>query len=214
MKRPLSLAFGMTGLTFALVANGLYLVGVYDPPSAPGAPDPGKTVAVAGSLIGAFSLLFHAMYLVVGYPLGTDSLSIRIQMLFSSIAGMYGFQLLGLFLTQMNGYHLKPFGDICLFDVFLGLVQAYIFGRYAREAGLGFIHHFWIQYTLLAWVALSFGVWGTTHDYIPAKVTGVIAFAGVVGTLYFLIYLGGLLDPPGEGKKSSSSADELEPEAV
>jgi hypothetical protein len=214
MKRPLSLAFGMTGLTFALVANGCALLGLYDPPSGPGAPDPAKTVAMAGSLCGAISLLFHAMYLVVGYPLGTDSLSIRIQMLFSSVAGMYGFQLLGLFLTQMNGFHMKPFGDICLFDVFLGLVQMVIFARYAREAGLSAAHHFWIQYTLAAWVALSFGVWGTTHDIIPAQVTGVIAFAGVVGTCYFLVYLGGLLDPPGQPKQKSAPAEELETQTV
>ena len=214
MKRPLSLSFGMTGLTFALVGNGCALLGLYDPPSAPGAPDPSKTIAMAGSLCGSISLLFHATYLVWGYPLGTDWLPIRIQMLFSSVAGMYGFQLLGLAIIQMNGYPMKPFGDICLFDVFLGLVQMYIFGKYAWEAGLGFLHHFWIQYTLGAWVALSFGVWGTTHDLIPAKVTGMIAFASVIGTLYFLIYLSGLLDPPGEPKPKAPAADVLEPQTA
>jgi hypothetical protein len=60
-------------------------------------------------------------------------------------------------------------------------------------------------------VALSFGVWGTTHGQIPAKVTGVIAFAGVVGTLYFLFYLGGLLAPPGTPKTRPSPVQELEP---
>lgn len=214
MERPLSLAFGMTGLTFALVANGCALMGWYEAPAGPGFPDPAKSVAVAGSLCGAISLLFHATYLVWGYPLGTDSLAIRIQMLFSSVAGMYGFQLLGLTIIQLNGFEPKIFGDICLFDVFLGLVQMLIFARYAREARLGGIHHFWVQYTLAAWVALSFGVWGTTHGYVPAPVTGIFAFAGVVGTLYFLIYLGGLLDPPGEGKKKPSPTEELETQSV
>jgi hypothetical protein len=214
MQRPLSLAFGMTGLTFALVANGCALLGLYDPPSGPGAPDPAKTVAVAGSLCGAISLLFHATYLVWGYPLGTDWLSIRIQMLFSSVAGMYGFQLLGLTIIQLNGYDLKVFGDICLFDALLGLMQMVVFARYAREAGLSGAHTFWVQYTLAAWVCLSFGVWGTTHGHIPAKVTGVIAFAGVVGTLYFLFYLGGLLEPPGTPKSKPASTEELEAQTV
>jgi hypothetical protein len=206
----------MTGLTFALVANGTALLGLYDPPITPGAPDPSKTVAVAGSLCGAISLLFHATYLVWGYPLGTDWLSIRIQMLFSSVAGMYGFQLLGLTIIQFLGFDGRVFGDICLFDVLLGLIQMMIFAKYAREAGLSFAHTFWVQYTLGAWVALSFGVWGTTHGIIPPQVTGVIAFAGVVGTLYFLIYLGGLLDPPGTPKPvpSPKPAEELQPEVV
>jgi hypothetical protein len=129
-------------------------------------------------------------------------------MLFSSVAGMYGFQMLGLFLTQLNGYHLKVFGDICLFDVFLGLVQMGIFARYAKEARLGAIHHLGTQYALAAWVALSLCIWGTTHDYVPAKVTGVVAFAAVVGTLYSLIYLGGLLDPPGEPRKEPAPAED------
>jgi hypothetical protein len=58
-------------------------------------------------------------------------------------------------------------------------------------------HHFWVQYTLAAWVALSFGVWVMTHDIILAEVTCFIAFAGAVVTCYYLIYLVGLLDPPG-----------------
>jgi hypothetical protein len=212
MKRPLSLAFGMTGLTFALVANGCALLGMYDPSITPGAPDPSKTVAVAGSLCGAISLLFHATYLVWGYPLGTDWLSIRIQMLFSSVAGMYGFQLLGLTAIQLGGFDGRVFGDICLFDVLLGLIQMYIFQRYAREAGLSAAHTFWVQYTLAAWVALSFGVWGTTHGIVPAQFTGIFAFAGVIGTLYFLIFLGGLLDPPGTPR--STPAPELETQTV
>jgi hypothetical protein len=214
MQRPLSLAFGMTGLTFALVANGCALLGLYEPPSGPGFPDPAKSVAVAGSLCGAISLLFHATYLVWGYPLGTDWLSIRIQMLFSSVAGMYGFQLLGLTIIQLNGFDAKIFGDICLFDVLLGLMQMVVFARYAREAGLSGAHTFWVQYTLAAWVALSFGVWGTTHGYVPARVTGVIAFAGVVGTLYFLFFLGGLLDPPGKPRTTPSLVEEFEQQGL
>jgi hypothetical protein len=61
---------------------------------------------------------------------------------------------------------------------------------------------------------LSFGVWGTTHGFVPARVTGVIAFAGVVGTLYFLFYLGGLLDPPGKPRTTPSAVEEFEAQAL
>ena len=69
-------------------------------------------------------------------------------MLFASVAGMYGFQLLGLTCIQLGGYDGKVFGDICLFDALLGLIQMLIFAKYAREARLGEVHHFWMPYTL------------------------------------------------------------------
>ena len=202
MRRPSSLPFGMTGLSFALFANGLFLLGTYDSHAAAETVSSLKAVAVTGTLIGAFALLFHAIYLVVGAPLGTDSLSLRIQMLFSSVAGMYGFQLTGLFIIQVTGHDLKVFGDVCLFNVVLGLIQMAIFSAYAREGGMSWSHHICNQYVLGSWVALSLGVWATTHGYLNAWVTGVIAFASLLGTWYFLVFTGGLLTPPGEGKKA------------
>ena len=88
MRRPGSLPFGMTGLSFAIFANGLALLGWYQGVTEPETLASLKAVAVAGTLMGALSLLFHATYLLIAAPLGLDSLSMRVQMLFSSIAGM------------------------------------------------------------------------------------------------------------------------------
>jgi hypothetical protein len=59
------LAFGLMGFNFAMWLTAFNLLGI-GTASKEGGPSPTKTVGAAGSLAGAITLLFAAMWFVVG----------------------------------------------------------------------------------------------------------------------------------------------------
>ena len=134
------LTFAMVGLVFALYVNGANLLGWF--PDKEGLALTGKTVAVAGSLMGAITLLFDAIWFVAGSPFGTAGASATAQLVFGAIAGMYGLLWLAAGVAQLRGWDLRPVGQMCvacivfqLFEIALALFLPVLVGFYLVTHG-------------------------------------------------------------------------------
>jgi hypothetical protein len=66
----------------------------------------------------------------------------------------------------------------------------------ARHLGAG-AHFAFIEIALGLYVLVLAGFWAVTHGRINARPVGLACLLAVVGTLYIMIYGGGLLAPPG-----------------
>lgn len=75
------ITIGMVGREFALWANGVQLLGVDAKPATEDGPSPTASVAVAGSAMGAITLLFMSIWLVVAAPLGADGEAAKLGLL-------------------------------------------------------------------------------------------------------------------------------------
>lgn len=181
------ITLGMVGLAFALWGNGLAnLRADLDQ----------KSVAVSASLLGAVTLLFLSVHLVVAAPLGTEGPAVRLQLLFSAITGMYGLQFLATTIVQLKGYDPRPLGNLALLTVPIQIVEMVLLARFADAAGMSVTHIVLQEIVLGAFAVAGLAIWAGTHGRIGGKVVGGAILAAFVGTLYFLFFAGGLIDPP------------------
>jgi hypothetical protein len=190
------IAIGMVGLAFALWGNGLLNLGVDAEPQHDGAASPAKSVAVASSLIGAITLLFTSVFLIVAAPLGTAPIAIKLQLLFSAITGMYGLQFLATTIVQLNGWDPRPIGNFALLTVPIQIVEMVLLAQYAKPAGISMTHLVAQEVTFAAFVLAGIAIWRGTHGKLSSRVVGCSIMLAFVGTLYFLFFAGGLIEPP------------------
>jgi hypothetical protein len=190
------ITIGMVGLSFALWANALFLMGVDAEPATVGAPSPVKAVAAVGSTIGAITLTFMSLFLVIAAPLGSDATSAKVQLLFSAISGMYGLQFLGLAIVQFKDFDLRVFGNIALLGVPLQILEMILLASYANDAGMSTTHLLAQEAVLLSFTALGLGIWLGTHGKIALRYVGMLALVALLGTWYFLFVSGGLVAAP------------------
>lgn len=187
------ITLGMVGLLFALWGNGLSNLGV-DGDDSDGTAT--KTVAVSASLLGAVTLLFTSVHLVVAAPLGTGEPAVRVQLLFSAITGMYGLQFLATTVVQLKGYDPRPLGNLALLTVPIQLVEMVLLARFAGPAGMSTTHTVLQEIVLGAFAVAGLAIWAGTHGRVGGKVVGWAIMAAFAGTLYFLLFAGGLVSPP------------------
>ncbi len=197
MLAPITL--GMVGLLFALWANGMQLLGVDSRPAAPeGSPTATSgAVGIAGSAMGALTLLFMAVWLVTAAPLGDEGVNAQLGLLFSAISGMYGLLWLGAAVVQIRGWDMRVIGNLALLCLILQVVHMALLASYRSDAGLSNAHFVLVEAVLLSYVLVLYGFWAATHDRLQAKVTGWLCMLASLGTLYILVWGGGLLAPPG-----------------
>lgn len=191
------ITIGMVGLEFALWANGVQLLGVDAKPATEDGPSPTASVAVAGSAMGAITLLFMSIWLVVAAPLGADGEAAKLGLLFSAIAGMYGLLWLGAAVVQARGWDMRPIGNLALLCLVLQVIEMALLASYQTAAGIPTAHFAFIEIALGLYVLVLAGFWAVTHGRINARPVGLACLLAVVGTLYIMIYGGGLLAPPG-----------------
>jgi hypothetical protein len=189
------ITFGMVGLSFALWGNALANFGV-DADAPADAPAPAKSVAVCASLIGAITLLFMSVHLVVAAPLGTQGPVVQVQLLFSAITAMYGLQFLATTVVQLKGYDPRPLGNFALLTVPIQIVEIALLGHYGRLAGMSGTHLVLQQVVLAAFALAGLAIWAGTHGRVSGKVVGSTIMLAFVGTLYFMFVDGGLINPP------------------
>lgn len=187
---------GMVGLSFALWGNALANFGVDARPQSESDPDPAKTVAAAASLVGAATLLFTSTFLIVAAPLGDEPTTVKLQLLFSAITGMYGLQFLATAIVQFKGYDPRPLGNFALLTVPIQVAEMLVLANLAAAAGISRTHLLLQEITLGAFALAGLAIWAGTHGRAPAKVVGSTIMAAFVGTLYFLFFAGGLITPP------------------
>lgn len=188
---------GMVGLEFALWANGMQLLGVDAEPADEGSPSPGLAVAVAGSAMGTVTLLFMSLWLVTAAPFGTEGVGAQLGLLFSAISGMYALIWAGAAVVQARGWDMRVIGNIALLCLGLQLIEMGLLAKYKSDAALPNAHFLFLEATLFSYVLVLYGFWAVTHGKIKPKPVGWLCMLAVVGTLYILIWGGGLLTPPG-----------------
>lgn len=189
------IALGMTGLAFACFINALPLLGIHAKPIRPEAPDPAKTLGIIASFSGFLTLFCHALWFVIGAPLGVVPPASNIQLLFSTVPAMYALVWLGLALCQWFGWDLRPVGTAA---AFVGFKQIWEMGVYAylvtgvikRPFGL---HDVLIEIALLSYAVAVFGFCALVYGKFPPKAQGwILIWAGIM-TLYLLYWPGGIL---------------------
>lgn len=126
----------MTGLIFGLWVNAFALLGIGAKP-VEGVGSPTKTVAAAGSLVAAITLIFMTIWLTVGQPFGVAE---PVNVLFAAIGGMYGLLWIGVFAWQWFDLDGRPVGNVCALMVIMQVIHmigvGYVCGRNGRLARL------------------------------------------------------------------------------
>lgn len=186
---PLPIA--MVGLNFALWANAMNLLGIGAGPTEEGAPDPTKTVGVAGSLIGAITLVFASIWYVIGRPFGADA--VEVTGILSATTGMYGLLWIGVFAAQVRGWDLRPVGNLCV--LLLGL-QIILMIAFARTVGLTSLHAWLVEAVLLSYVILLYLFRQLTFGKVGARPVGLWLIVTVIGTTYLMFWGGAIFPPP------------------
>ena len=184
------IAFAMTGLIFGLWLNAFNLLGIGAKPAKEGAVSPTKTVAAAGSLIAAITLVFMAIVLTVGQPFGAGE---PINFLFAAIGGMYGLLWIGVFATQWFELDGRPVGNLCLLMAILQVIQIVAL---ATLTGMATAHLWIVALVLVTYTVLLLLFWGLFYGKVSATLTGWWAIVTSVGTAYLLFFGGGIFPTP------------------
>ncbi|MBT9176985.1 MAG: hypothetical protein DDT20_01311 [Firmicutes bacterium] len=184
------IAFAMTGLIFGLWLNAFNLLGIGARPAKEGAVSPTKTVAAAGSLVAAITLVFMAIWLTVGQPFGEGA---PVNVLFAAIGGMYGLLWIGVFAVQWFNLDGRPAGNLCLLCAILQVLHMIAVAIVVGTVGI----HVWIvQAVLLSYVVLLLLFWGLFYGKVPARPVGWWGIVTCITTAYLLWFGGGILPTP------------------
>ncbi len=188
------LSFGIMGLALALFANALPLLGIGAAPQQEGGHSPAKTVAVVGSLAGAITLTFFALWFIIKAPFGMeDPVLVRLQILFASLGGKFGLLWIGVTFVQIKGWDLRPVGTMCLLLALIHVIEMIILPTLV-PVNLNIIL---IEVVFLSYVLVLLGFWAVTHGKIAPKPVGWILLIATVGTLYIQFVASGVVLIPG-----------------
>jgi hypothetical protein len=185
------MAFAMTGMAFALWLNACYLLGLGTAPKAGGSAA-ARTVGIAGSLTGAISLTFAAIWFVVGQPFGGREAS-TLHSLFSSITGLYGLLWIGVFAVQAFDLDWHPIANLFLLAALMQAIEIVGVFRLFGTASV----HIWITNAALA----AYVVWlllyaRMLYGKLAARTVGWWSVVAVIGTLYLQFVGGGIFRHP------------------
>jgi hypothetical protein len=183
---------GVVGLAMALFANGMQLLGAHD-----GRDDDatsGKTVALVGSLGGALSLGFLAIWLVVGAPFGTDDAdTVKTQLLYASLSMKFALLWTGVTAAQLWGWSLKPTGTMCAFLAMMHVIEMLIL----PSLGTGLTTHILLtELVFVIYVLVLLGFWALPYGKVGPRAVGVTSVVGAFATLYLEYFSGGILPTP------------------
>ncbi len=180
----------MTGLIFGLWLNACALLGFGAKPAKEGAVSPTKTVAAAGSLPAAITLMIGAIWLTLGQPFGEGAAA---NVLFAGIQGMFGLLWFGVFATQWFDLDGRPVGNLCLF---MAVMQVIHMIGVAVVVGTVGVHVWLVQLALASYVVLLLLFWGLYYGKVSATLTGWWAIVTVITTAYLLWFGGGIFPTP------------------
>jgi hypothetical protein len=120
----------------------------------------------------------------------------ELGLLFSAISGMYGLLWLGVAVIQARGWDMRPIGNLALLCLGLQVIEMGLLASYRTAAGLSTAHFLLTEAALAGYVLVLAGFWAVTHRRINPRPVGLLCLLAVVGTLYIMVYGGGLLTPP------------------
>jgi hypothetical protein len=184
---------GVVGLAMALFANGAQLLGFHNQSQEDEATT-GLTVAMVGSVAGAITLGFLALWLVIGAPFGTDDPNtVQTQLLYASLSAKFALLWIGVTAAQLRGWSLKPIGTMCAFLAVLHVLEM------IRLATLdpGLTTHVWLVEAVFAnYVLVLLGFFALPYGRVSARAVGIVSFVAAFATLYLEYVAGGIINPP------------------
>lgn len=110
---------------------------------------------------------------------------------------MYALIWAGAAVVQARGWDMRVIGNIALLCLGLQLIEMGLLAKYKSDAALSNAHFLFLEAALFSFVLVLYGFWAVTHARIRPKLVGWACMLAVLGTLYILIWGGGLLTPPG-----------------
>lgn len=182
-------ALGMVGLQFALFVHALWLFGADADEQQAGPPL--RSIGAVGSLLAAVSLLFMALWFLIGAPLGTEGSLPQVQLTFSLVAGIYGLLWLGVAVVEMKGWDMRPLGNAALIGAIMTVVSILVIAGWGLNTHLALVELVLVAYTLVL-----LGFWGVTHGKFSAKGEAWLLLLAVVGTFYLQFWASGILPAP------------------
>jgi hypothetical protein len=185
------MGFAMTGFGFALWLNACYLLGLGAPVKVEGTGYT-KTVGIAGSLAGAITLIFAAIWFVVGEPFGGREAA-RLHALFSSITGLYGLLWLGMFAVQVFNLDWQPIANLFLLAAFMQAVEIV---AVFRELGMASVHIWITNGAFAAYIVWLVMYARMLYGRAAARTVGWWSIVALIGTLYLLFIGGGIFRHP------------------
>jgi hypothetical protein len=183
---------GVVGLAMALFANGMHLLGAHNGPDDDATS--GKTVALVGSVGGAITLAFLAVWLVVGAPFGTDDAdTVKTQLLYASLSIKFTLLWIGVTAAQLRGWSLKPIGTMCAFLAMVHVIEMMIL----PTLGTGLTAHIFLTEVVFAiYVLVLLGFAALPYGKVGPRAVGMISVVGAFATLYLEYFSGGILPTP------------------
>jgi len=183
---------GVVGLATALFVNGMQLLGAHDGPDDDATS--GKAVALVGSIGGAITLGFLALWLVIGAPFGTDDDdTVKTQLLYASLSTKFVLLWIGVSFAQLRGWSLKPIGSMCGFLAILHVIEMIIL----PTLGTGLtLHIALVEIVFAIYVLVLLGFCALAYGRIGARPVGAISVVAAFATLYLEYVSGGILPTP------------------
>jgi hypothetical protein len=172
------LTFAMVGLVFALYVNGVQLLGAFQ--EREGYAATAAMVGVAGSLMGAVTLLFDALWFVTGSPFGVQAPAGTAQLVFGAIAGMYGLLWLAAGVGQVKGWDLRPVGQMCVVCIVFQVFEIVVIATWRPFTNnlLG------IEIALALFLPVLVGFLLLTHGRTGPRWVGFACLAAAVGSFW------------------------------
>lgn len=90
----------------------------------------------------------------------------------------------------------RPLGSFALLTVPIQIIEMVLLVKFARAAGMSTTHIVLQELVLGAFALAGLAIWAGTHGRTNGKVVGTAIMLAFVGTLYFMFFAGGLIDPP------------------
>lgn len=184
---------GVVGLAMALFANGMQLLGAHNQ-TPEDEQTTGQSVAVVGSVAGAITLGFLALWLVIGAPFGKEGTDVvKTQLLYASLSTKFALLWIGVTVAQIRGWSLKPIGTMCAFLAVLQVAEMIMLAT--LEPGL--TTHVWlVEIVFGIYVLVLLGFWALPYGRASARTVGLISLIASFATLYLEYVSGGIIDPP------------------
>jgi hypothetical protein len=110
---------------------------------------------------------------------------------------MYGLLWLGAAVVQVRGWDMRVIGNLALLCLVLQVIEMGLLAGYRAEAGLPLGHFLLVEAALGSYVLVLYGFWAATHGRMDTRPVGWLCMLAVAGSLYIMVFGGGLLEPIG-----------------
>ncbi|MGH8929293.1 MAG: hypothetical protein ACRDZO_01310 [Egibacteraceae bacterium] len=177
---PITIAF--VGLFLGLWIEGMAFMGAY--PEQEGGAPVSPTLASGGFLLAGFSMLFGSLWLILSTrteaALGLD----QIPLLLTGTMGMYAVILLVAGVAQLNGWDLRPVGQMAIAGAIL---QLFMTPALVLALGAAALPTTGVTIALVIYIVLLLGFFLLTNGKLGLKPVGLVCLLASLASLWVAI---------------------------